>query len=185
MYDNIEVGIHRLVTPTDAVGHFIDDWTRRVCKPPWTLQGGPSTHAFLIVDGFRLDAGAPCTAWHVDKRLSKENEARWKLNIHPDLKSGFMETARLEEGRIYDIGEGVQQLAVPFISFFNKSLGNKIAKDKGFEFGKICTTTVTSCLLKAGPVFVDLVNQMNNRAPETLGWYLDKYIDDKYVIRSY
>lgn len=170
-YSNIEVGIHRHIGPTDIVGHMIDEWTRRTMgrTGPWILRDGPSTHAFLVVDGFRLDAAAPHTGWHLDARLGSAAEARWRIgNLSQELILSIVERARMEDGKLYDLGEGLQQTMVPILSLFNKNLAQSIGQDMGLKLGHICTTTVTTCL-SCIPDLKNKFDVMHNHAPETLG----------------
>lgn len=172
----IEFCIHRDVSPRDPVGHIIDAWTRTVNQGPWILADGPATHAFLAVDGFRLDAAPPVTAWHMDHARDAQAyttgntkpEARWTIDLDPLQTARLLRAAGQEDGQPYDLGEIAQQAFTPVLS--------QMGVAAGFRRGRICTTTVTACMVESGhPVLLACVKAMKNHVPESLGRELESH----------
>lgn len=166
---NIEFCIHRDVTPKDPIGHVIDAWTRTVSNGPWILAEGPATHAFLAVDGFRLDAAPPLTRWHLDTPAQPPRpEARWTIDLDPLQTARLLRAAGLEDGQPYDLGEIVQQAITPVLSQMGRAVG--------LPKGRICTTTVMACMKAAEhPVLNALMADMANHAPESLGRAMERH----------
>lgn len=158
----IEVCIHRDVTPKDPIGHMIDGWTRAVNQGPWVLEAGPATHAFLAVDGFRLDAAPPLTRWHLDSKRPPAEEARWELPLDDTSVARLLKAAGEEDGKPYDMGEITQQALTPVLREFGKL--------HGLKGGRICTTTVLACIEAAG-----IKPHLDNHAPESLGAFMSKH----------